>query len=63
MIHSNAAFCQNFLKVTIGNRVTHVKEDCMQDDTFWKMGTFESDRHSHSPHSIMRTDAHIAQQK
>ncbi len=36
MIHSNAAFCQNFLKVTIGNRVTHVKEDCMQDDTFGK---------------------------
>lgn len=46
VINDYAAFSQKLLKVTIGNGIADVKEDCMQDDIFGKMSPFEIDRHS-----------------
>ena len=42
MVDGYAAFGQNFLKVTIGECIAHIKEDRMQDDTLGKCTPLKS---------------------
>jgi hypothetical protein len=63
MIDVYATFGYNFLKVTIGDGVAHVKADRVQNDTFRKMCSFEIDRHLFSPQSLTPIKGDIAQQK
>jgi len=51
MVDGYPTFGQNFLKITIGNGVAHVKEYGIKDDAFGEMGTFEIDCHLLSLHS------------
>ncbi|ASV84479.1 hypothetical protein CES85_5273 [Ochrobactrum quorumnocens] len=51
MINGYSAFGQNFLKVTIGNRISYVKEHRVHNDAFGEMCAFEIDRHPLPLHS------------
>ena len=42
MNNDYAAFSQNLLKLTTGNRIADVEEDCVQDDTSGKMNALAS---------------------
>ncbi|MDR6434395.1 hypothetical protein J2782_004146 [Brucella pseudogrignonensis] len=53
----------DLLKITIRNGIRNIEEHCIKDDTFGEMKTFEINRHSQSPHSIIPTETTIAQQK
>ena len=59
MIDGYAAFGQDFLKVSIGDRIAHAKEDGMQDDTLGEMNAFEINRHPLPPHSCVYTNCNI----
>jgi len=63
MINVHTTFSHNFLKISIGNSVAHVKEHRVQNDAFGEMDVFEIERHPHPPHSIINNDYHITQQK
>lgn len=53
----------DLLKITIRNGIRNIEEHRIKDDTFGEMKTFEINRHSQSPHSIIPTETTIAQQK
>lgn len=63
MVNVHTTFSHNFLKVTIGTGIAHVKENGVKDNTTGKMSPFEIDRQTQSPHSFMRTEGIIALQK
>ncbi len=63
MINGYTALSQNFLKFAIGDRLANIEENRVQNDTFRKMNALEFYHHPHLPHSIMRTEAKITQQK
>lgn len=63
MMNCDTAFCQNFLKISIGDRIAQVKEDCEKDNTFRELRAFEID-HYQPPMTITEpTDLNAVIQK
>ena len=52
MIDGYAAFGQDLLKVTLGNRITDIKEYSMQNYTFGEMSPFEINCHALQPYPM-----------
>jgi hypothetical protein len=63
MVNVYASFSHDFLQITIGNRITDVKENSIEDDAFGEMCPCEIDRHPHSPRSNIRIKRIIAKKR